>query len=248
MNKKLFAHIIGLFFALSLVLAACTPAAAVAQQSTLSADAAHPATPAAAVADLAGTAAADVQSGINAAATSMPTTLAEAAQLATPAEAIAQTAISAVATALPPAGTNEATTQTVVSTTATAPAAGTAQSAGVTGQNLPVFSGLQPLAANDPKASFWLNTANQMAKATGFQFEGKAYVTDAKAADITAFYNDALKDWKATPAKTTSFPTVGNVTVWVYSQVSRQESLTVSYSDYDPAANKFLVITEHLWK
>jgi hypothetical protein len=242
MNKKLYAHTIGLFFALSLVLAACSPAAAAAQQATLSADAAQPATPAAAVADLAGTAAANVQSGINAAATSMPTTLAEAAQLATPAEAIAQTAISAVATALPPAGTN------VAATLATAPVAGTAQSAGVTGQNLPVFSGLQPLAANDPKASFWLNTANQMAKATGFQFEGKAYVTDAKAADITAFYNDALKDWKATPAKTTSFPTVGNVTVWVYSQVSRQESLTVSYSDYDPAANKFLVITEHLWK
>jgi hypothetical protein len=114
--------------------------------------------------------------------------------------------------------------------------------------NLPVFSGLQPLPANDPKASFWLDTANQLAKATGFQFEGKAYVTDAKPADITAFYNDALKDWKATPAKTTSFPTVGNVTVWVYSQVSRQESLTISYSAYDPAANKFLVITEHLWK
>jgi hypothetical protein len=222
MNKNIFTLTIVIVVALSLVLAACTPAAVTAL----------PATPATAIAQSAAAAAAFAQLAVSAATTALPAAPAAATALpAAPAAATALPATPAAATALP-----------------AAPAAATTQPNAATGQTIPVFSGLQPLAANDPKAIFFLNTANQMAQKTGFQFDGKAYVTNAKVEDITAFYNNALKDWKATPPSMSSYPIIGNVTIWVYSQTSQQETLTIAYSAYDAAATKFLVITELLWK
>ena len=232
MNKKGFTLASALVVALSLVLASCVPAEAIAQKALADVATALPSVPVEAIAQ---TAVSDVATGLPATPASEIAKTVEAAIAtglpATPAAAIAQTVEAAVNTALP-----------------NAPAAGTPQPKAAIGQNIPVFSGLQPLAANDPKASFWLNTADQVAKKTGFQFVGKAYVTDAKVQDITAFYNDALKDWKATPPTTTAFPVVGNATLWVYTLTSQQETLTIAYSAYDAAGTKFLVITELLWK
>ncbi|HMD88346.1 MAG TPA: hypothetical protein VKF38_04215 [Anaerolineaceae bacterium] len=222
MNKKLFTLTSGIVVALSLVLAACVPVAAAAQ------------------------------SAISAVTTSLPSTLAAAAaQPAAAAEAIAQTAVAAVATAVPstPVAAIAPSAVSGVSTALPAnPTSATTQPNAAIVQTIPVFSGLQPLPATDPKAMFGLNTGDQIAKKTGEQFDGKAYLTNAKVADITTFYNDALKGWKATPPGTTSYPAIGNVTIWVYSQTSQQETLTIAYSAYDAAATKFLVITELLWK
>ncbi|MDR3574086.1 MAG: hypothetical protein P4L50_09500 [Anaerolineaceae bacterium] len=242
MNKKGFTFANILMVILSLILAACSANEAAAQQATLSANAEKAGTPAAELAQSAKTAAANAQSSIAAVVTSLPATLqAAATNPATPAAAInqtistsaasVQTAVSGVATALP---TSLAET-TPQPTSAAAP-------------TIPVYSGFQPLSASDPKVVFWLNLANQLAKNTGFQFDGKAYVTSAKVADIAAFYNNALQGWKVTTPTTTSLAGVGSVTVWVYSQSPRQESLTISYSVYDPAASQYLVITELLWK
>lgn len=232
MNKKLFSLTRVILVALSLVLASCVPAAVAAQSvisavttslpATLSAAAAQPATPEAAIAQSAAAAEAIAQTAVASVATAVPST---------PSAAIAPSAVSGISTALP-----------------VAPTTATTQPNAAIVQTIPVFSGLQPLPATDPKAMFGLNTADQIAKKTGNQFDGKAYLTNAKVSDITAFYNDALKGWKATPPAMTSYPVIGNVTIWGYSQASQQETLTIAYSVYDAAATKFLVITEHLWK
>ena len=242
MNKNIFKLTGVVMVIMNLVLAACTPSAAAAQQATVAASVAKPATPAAAIAQTAGTAEANAQSYIATQAIPLPATLAAAgAQPATPAAALVQSA-----------ATMEASVQNAISgaanTLPTTFAAATPQPNAASVQTIPVFSGLQPLAANDPKAAFWLNMANGMAQKTGFQFDGKAYVTTAKAADITAFYNGALKGWKATPPAMTSYPMIGDLTVWSYSQTSQQESFTITYGAYDAAADQYLVITELLWK
>jgi hypothetical protein len=252
MNKKIFTLTCFVVFALCLVLTACGTASSMAQTAIANVVTAIPA-------------------ASNIAVTKTPIQNGKSAQPSALGAAVAQTSVAGVSTSQP-AGSAESLAQTAVADVSTAMPAGSAAIAqtaiaqifnalpsaqastssnrptSVAIPTIPLFPGLQQLNANDSKAIMWLNTANQMAEKTGYQFDGKAYVTSATIDNISTFYNNALKGWKATPPSTSSFPTLGNFTIWIYSQTSQNETLTLVYTPYDAAANKFLLITELVWQ
>jgi hypothetical protein len=231
MNKKVFTLTCFSVFGVCLVLTACGTASSIAQTAIANVVTALPASPIAAI-------------------TRTPIPNGSSAQPSASGAAIAQTSVAGVSTSQP-AG-SAAIAQTAIAQIVNALPSAQASTSGnrptaVAIPTIPLFPGLQQLNANDSKAIMWLNAANQLAEKTGYQFDGKAYVTSATINDITTFYNNALKGWQATPPSTSSFPTLGNFTIWVYSQTSQNETLTLVYTPYDAAANKFLLITELIW-
>jgi hypothetical protein len=252
MNKKIFTLTCFIVFAVCLVLTACGSASSIAQTAIANVVTALPA------ASSAATTRTPIPNGSSAQPSALGAAIAQTSvagistsQPAGSAESLAQTAIADVSTSMP-AG-SAAIAQTAIAQIVNALPSAQASTSGnrptaLAIPTIPLFPGLQQLNANDSKAIMWLNAANQLAEKTGYQFDGKAYVTSATINDITTFYNNALKGWQATPPSTSSFPTLGNFTIWVYSQTSQNETLTLVYTPYDAAANKFLLITELIWQ